>query len=32
VNDPELEADGEAEVIARKIQNKIGQVKKVLSK
>lgn len=31
-NDPDLEADGEAEEIAGKIQNKIGQVKKVLGK
>jgi uncharacterized protein YjbJ (UPF0337 family) len=32
LNDPNLEADGEAEEIAGKIQNKIGQVKKVLGK
>jgi uncharacterized protein YjbJ (UPF0337 family) len=32
INDPDLEADGEAEEIAGKIQNKIGQVKKVLGK
>jgi uncharacterized protein YjbJ (UPF0337 family) len=32
LNDPDLEADGEAEEIAGKIQNKIGQVKKVLGK
>ena len=31
-NDPDLEADGEAEKIAGKIQKKIGQVKKVLGK
>jgi uncharacterized protein YjbJ (UPF0337 family) len=29
LNDPDLEADGEAEEIAGKIQNKIGQVKEV---
>jgi len=32
LNDPDLEADGEAEEIAGKIQTKIGQVKKVLGK
>jgi uncharacterized protein YjbJ (UPF0337 family) len=32
MNDPDLEADGDAEEIAGKIQNKIGQVKKVLGK
>jgi uncharacterized protein YjbJ (UPF0337 family) len=32
INDPDLEADGEAEEIAGKIQNKVGQVKKVLGK
>jgi uncharacterized protein YjbJ (UPF0337 family) len=31
-NDPDLEADGDAEEIAGKIQKKIGQVKKVLGK
>jgi uncharacterized protein YjbJ (UPF0337 family) len=30
VNDPNLEAEGEAEKIAGKIQNKIGEVEKVL--
>ncbi|HEY4709897.1 MAG TPA: CsbD family protein [Candidatus Acidoferrales bacterium] len=30
VNDPDLEAEGEAEKIAGKIQKKIGQVEKVL--
>jgi uncharacterized protein YjbJ (UPF0337 family) len=30
VNDPNLEAEGEAEKIAGKIQKKIGQVEKVL--
>jgi uncharacterized protein YjbJ (UPF0337 family) len=32
LNDPELEAGGEAEEIAGKIQTKIGQVKKVLGR
>ena len=32
MNDPDLEAEGEAEEIAGKIQNKVGQVKKVLCK
>jgi uncharacterized protein YjbJ (UPF0337 family) len=32
INDPDLEADGEAEEIAGKIQNKIGQMKKVFGK
>ena len=32
MNDPDLEADGEAEEIAGKIQNKIGQLKKILGK
>ena len=32
MNDPDLEAEGEAEEIAGKIQNKIGQVKKVIGK
>jgi uncharacterized protein YjbJ (UPF0337 family) len=32
MNDPDLQADGEAEEIAGKIQNKVGQVKKVLGK
>jgi uncharacterized protein YjbJ (UPF0337 family) len=32
MNDPDLEAEGEAEEIAGKIQNKVGQVKKVLGK
>jgi uncharacterized protein YjbJ (UPF0337 family) len=31
-NDPDMEAEGEAEEIAGKIQIKIGQVKKVLGK
>ena len=31
-NDPDLEAEGQAEKIAGKIQRKIGQVKKVLGK
>jgi uncharacterized protein YjbJ (UPF0337 family) len=31
-NDPELEAEGDTEQIAGKIQTKIGQVKKVLGK
>jgi uncharacterized protein YjbJ (UPF0337 family) len=31
-NDPDLEAEGETEEIAGKIQTKIGQVKKVLGK
>jgi uncharacterized protein YjbJ (UPF0337 family) len=31
-NDPDLEADGDAEQIAGKIQKKVGQVKKVLGK
>jgi uncharacterized protein YjbJ (UPF0337 family) len=30
VNDPDLEAEGETEKIAGKIQKKIGQVEKVL--
>jgi uncharacterized protein YjbJ (UPF0337 family) len=30
VNDPDLEAEGEAEKIAGKIQKKMGQVEKVL--
>jgi uncharacterized protein YjbJ (UPF0337 family) len=30
VNDPDLEAEGQAEKIAGKIQKKIGQVEKVL--
>jgi uncharacterized protein YjbJ (UPF0337 family) len=30
VNDPDLEADGQAEKIAGKIQKKVGQVEKVL--
>jgi uncharacterized protein YjbJ (UPF0337 family) len=30
VNDPNLEAEGEAETIAGKIQKKIGEVEKVL--
>jgi uncharacterized protein YjbJ (UPF0337 family) len=30
VNDPNLEAEGEAEKIAGKIQKKIGEVEKVL--
>jgi uncharacterized protein YjbJ (UPF0337 family) len=29
-NDPDLEADGQAEQIAGKVQTKIGQIKKVL--
>jgi uncharacterized protein YjbJ (UPF0337 family) len=32
LNDPDLQAEGEAEEIAGKIQNKVGQVKKVLGK
>ena len=32
MNDPDLEAEGEAEEVAGKIQNKVGQVKKVLGK
>jgi uncharacterized protein YjbJ (UPF0337 family) len=32
INDPDLEADGETEEIAGKIQNKVGQVKKVFGK
>ncbi len=32
MNDPGLQADGEAEEIAGKIQNKVGQVKRVLGK
>jgi uncharacterized protein YjbJ (UPF0337 family) len=32
INDPDLEAEGEAEEIAGKIQNKVGQVKKVFDK
>jgi uncharacterized protein YjbJ (UPF0337 family) len=31
-NDPDLEADGQAEEISGKVQTKIGQVKKVLGK
>jgi uncharacterized protein YjbJ (UPF0337 family) len=31
-NDPELEAEGEAEEVAGKVQEKVGQVKKVLGK
>jgi uncharacterized protein YjbJ (UPF0337 family) len=31
-NDPDLEAEGETEEIAGRIQTKIGQVKKVLGK
>jgi len=31
-NDPDLEAEGEAEEIAGKVQEKVGQVKKVLGK
>jgi len=31
-NDPDLEAEGDAEQVAGKIQTKIGQVKKVLGK
>jgi len=30
VNDPDLEAEGQAEKIAGKIQKKVGQVEKVL--
>ncbi len=30
VNDPDLEAEGQAEKIAGKVQKKIGQVEKVL--
>jgi uncharacterized protein YjbJ (UPF0337 family) len=30
VNDPNLEAEGQAEKIAGKIQKKVGQVEKVL--
>lgn len=29
-NNPDLEAEGEVEKVAGKVQNKIGQVKKVL--
>jgi uncharacterized protein YjbJ (UPF0337 family) len=32
INDPDLEADGQAEKIAGKIQKKVGQVEKVLGK
>jgi uncharacterized protein YjbJ (UPF0337 family) len=31
-NNPDLEAEGQAEEIAGKVQKKIGQVKKVLGK
>jgi uncharacterized protein YjbJ (UPF0337 family) len=31
-NDPDLEAEGQAEEIAGKVQEKVGQVKKVLGK
>ena len=31
-NDPDLEAEGQAEEISGKIQEKVGQVKKVLGK
>jgi uncharacterized protein YjbJ (UPF0337 family) len=31
-NDPDLEDEGEAEEIAGKVQEKVGQVKKVLGK
>ena len=31
-NDPDLEAEGQAEEIAGRVQKKIGQVKKVLGK
>jgi uncharacterized protein YjbJ (UPF0337 family) len=31
-NDPDLEAEGQVEKIAGKVQKKIGQVKKVLGK
>jgi uncharacterized protein YjbJ (UPF0337 family) len=31
-NDPDLEAEGDAERVSGKIQKKIGQVKKVLGK
>jgi uncharacterized protein YjbJ (UPF0337 family) len=31
-NDPDLEAEGQAEAIAGKMQEKVGQVKKVLGK
>ena len=31
-NDPDLEAEGQAEKIAGKVQTKIGQVKKVFGK
>jgi len=30
INDPDLEAEGQAEKIAGKIQKKVGQVEKVL--
>ncbi len=32
VNDPELEAKGQDEKIGGKIQNKVGQIKKVFDK
>lgn len=31
-NDPNLEAEGQGEKIAGKIQNKVGQIEKVLEK
>jgi uncharacterized protein YjbJ (UPF0337 family) len=31
-NDPDLEAEGHAEEISGKVQEKVGQVKKVLGK
>jgi uncharacterized protein YjbJ (UPF0337 family) len=31
-NDPDLEADGQAEKVAGKVQTKVGQLKKVLGK
>ncbi len=32
MNDPDLEAEGQAEKIAGKVQKKVGQVEKVLGK
>jgi len=32
VNNPDLEAEGEAEEVAGKVQEKVGQVKKVFGK